>query len=57
MGLQAKALEISMKLGASPIQDTNLGVHQIQSQLASLYMELQDLKKGKEVENETHMEV
>lgn len=37
---QAEPLEIAMKLEASPIQDMNLGVQQIQSQLASLHMEL-----------------
>lgn len=54
--MQAKSLEISMKLEASPIQDTNLGVQQIQSQLASLHMDLQSLKKGK-VQNETRVDV
>lgn len=48
-----EALEIDMKLEASPIQDTDLGVKYIQLQLASLHMELQSLKKGKEVEVET----
>lgn len=40
IGTQAKALEISMRLEASLVQDTNMGVQQIQSQLASLHMEL-----------------
>lgn len=39
-----------MRLEASRIQDTNIGVQQIQSHLVSLHMELQSLKKGKEVQ-------
>ena len=57
IGTQAEALEIAMKLEASPIQDMNLGLQQIQSQLASLHMELQSLEKGKEVQNEARTEV
>jgi len=45
---QEKALEIMMRLHASPIQDTNLGVQYIHSQLANLHLELQSLKKDKE---------
>lgn len=56
-GSQVEQLEITMNLEASLIQDTNVGVQQIQAQLASLHMELQDLKNGKEVKSKTHSEV
>lgn len=46
-----------MKLEASPVQDTHTRVPYIQTQLASLHMELQDLKKGKEAQPDTHLEV
>ena len=44
-----KSLEIEMKLKASLVTDTHVGVQQIQSQLAAMHLELQDLKKGKEL--------
>jgi len=47
--MQAEAAEITIRLEASPMQDTNIGVQQIQSQLESLHMELWNLNKGKEV--------
>ena len=47
---RAEALEITMWLEASPIQDMNLGVQQIHSKLESLHLELQSLKKGKETQ-------
>ena len=37
---QAKALEIVMKLEASPIDETSVGMAQIQSQLANLTLQL-----------------
>ena len=46
--LQTKALELAMKLEASPIGDGAAGMVQIQSQLANLTIQLQDIKKGKE---------
>ena len=46
-----------MKLEVSLIQDMNLGVKHIQSQLASMHMELQSLKKGNEVQNEVRAKV
>lgn len=46
-----------MRLHASSIQDTNLGLHEIHSQLASLHLELQSLKKGKETKIEVCAEV
>lgn len=49
---QAKALELVMKIEASPIGDTNASMQQIQIQLANLTLQLQDLKKSKEVREE-----
>ena len=48
IAMQDEALEIVMKLEASPIRDTHAGVQQIQSQLENLTLEIQALKKGKE---------
>ena len=45
---QAKSLEIVMKLEASPFGDTHARVQHRQNQLATLTLELQDLRKGKE---------
>ena len=45
---QMKAIELEMKLEASPIGDGAVGMVQIQSQLANLTIKLQDIKKGKE---------
>ena len=41
-----------MKLEASSIAETSVGMTQIQSQLANLTLQLQDMKKGKEVRQE-----
>ena len=46
--LQMEALELEMKLEASPIGDGAAGMVQIQSQMANLTIQLQDIKKGKE---------
>jgi len=46
-----------MKLEAFPIQYMNIRVKHIQSHLVSLDMELQDLKKQKEIKLETHSQV
>ena len=43
-----EALELAMKLEASPIIDGVVGMVQIQSQLDNLMIQLQDIKKGKE---------
>ena len=43
---QQEALEISMKLETSPVED-NSGIAQIQAQLAAMALELRDMKKGK----------
>ena len=47
---QAEALEIAMKLEASPIAETSARMTQIQNQLAQLTLQLHDIKKGKEVQ-------
>ena len=41
-----------MKLEASSVGDTRSGMMQIQSQLANLTVQLQDIKRGKEVQDE-----
>ena len=41
-----------MKLEASPIVETCVGMAQIHNQLANLTLQLQDIKKGKEVRDE-----
>ena len=45
---QREALEIAMKLEASPIGESAPGMNQIEVQLANLALQLQDIKKGKE---------
>lgn len=46
---QAKALELVIKLEASPIGDNNAGMQQIQSWLINLNLHIHDMKKSKEV--------
>ena len=45
---QTKVLELEMKLESSPTSDGTAGMVQIQSQLDNLMMQLQNIKKGKE---------
>ena len=45
---QLEALEIAMKLEASSVGDIGLENMQIQSLLANLTVQLQDIKRGKE---------
>ena len=45
---QNEALEMAMKLEASPIGETIVGMNQIQAQIANLTLQLQDIKKEKE---------
>ena len=45
---QSEALETAMKLEASPVEETVVGMNQIQAQLANLTLQLQDIKKAKE---------
>ena len=45
---QSEALETAMKLEASPVGETDIGMNQIQAQLANLMLQLQDIKKAKE---------
>ena len=47
---QSEDLEIMMKLEASSIGETVVGMNQIYAQLANLTLQLQDIKK----ENEEH---
>ena len=41
-----------MKLESSPIGDGGIGMMQIQLQLANLMVQLQDIKKGKEAQED-----
>jgi hypothetical protein len=43
---QDEALEISMKLESSPIEESSSGMSQILSQLTSLSLQFEDMKKG-----------
>ena len=45
---QSEALEIAMKLEASPIGENVVGMNQIQAQLENLTLQFQDIKKEKE---------
>lgn len=54
---QEEAVEITMRLEASPVQDKNVGVQQIQPHLESMHMELQSLKIGKEAQPKVCVEV
>ena len=49
---QSEALEIAMRLEASPMSESALGMDQLQQQLVNITLELQSLKKGKEVREE-----
>ena len=45
---QSEALEIAMKLEASPVGETTVEMNQIQVHLANMILQLQDIKKAKE---------
>ena len=49
---QTEELELEMKLEASPIGNGTVGMIQIQSQLANLTIHLQDIKRGREVQED-----
>lgn len=55
--MQGEALEIAMRMDASPIHDMILGVQQIHSHLEILHMELQSLKKGWEAQSKVRAEI
>jgi hypothetical protein len=44
---QAEALEITMKLEATPVGESNPGMSQILNQLTSLSLQVDDMKKEK----------
>ena len=48
IAMQSEALDIVMKLEASPIEESVVEMNQIQVQLANLTLQLQDIKKCKE---------
>ena len=45
----SEVLEIIMKLEASQVWETQVGMNQSQSQLANLMIQLQDIKKGRDI--------
>ena len=45
---QSEALEIAMKLEASPVGESMVGMNQIQARLSNLMLQLQDIKNSKE---------
>ena len=47
---QIKALEIGMKLEVSLVGESGARTTQIQSQLANMSTQIQDIKKGKEID-------
>ena len=47
---QIEDMEIAMKLESSVVGDTDLGIMQIRSQLDNLIVQLQDIKRGKKVQ-------
>jgi hypothetical protein len=52
LNTQDEALEMAMKLEASPLAETSAGMSNLQNQLANLTLQLHEIKKGKEVEHE-----
>ena len=50
--LETEALELVMKLEASPIGDGAVGMVQIQLELSNLTLQIQDIKKGKEAQDD-----
>lgn len=57
IGTQAKALEITMRLHEKLMQDTNLVVQQIQTQLQNLCLEFQSMNKDRAVRLKVQEEV
>ena len=45
--MQDDALEMAMKLEASPLAESSTGMETLQNQLANLTLQLHELKKGK----------
>lgn len=54
---RAEALEITMRLHETPMQDVNLGVQQIHMELLNLCLEMKSLKKDKTTRREAREEV
>ena len=49
---QDEALEMAMKLEASPLAETSTGMTSLQNQLANLMLQMHEIKKGKEIAQE-----
>ena len=49
---QTEALETTMNLESSMIGETGVGMMQSHSQLPNLMVQLQEIKKGKEIQEE-----
>lgn len=56
IGTHAESLEIVMTLHETSMQDANLGVQQIHTQLQNLHLEMQSLKKDRRARLEAHEE-
>jgi hypothetical protein len=50
--LQSEAPEITMRLEASPVSNSTMGMDQLQKQMVNVTLEQQSLKKEKEVREE-----
>ena len=48
--MQDDALEMAMKLEASPLAEISAGMTKLQNQLANVTLQLHEIKKGEEVE-------
>ena len=46
---QDEALEMAMKLEASPLAETSTGMTNLQNQLANLMLQMHEIRKGKEI--------
>jgi len=54
---QEKALEISIRLHETLMQDPNLGVQQIHVQLKNIFLEMQSLKQDRTIQSEVRKEI
>ena len=50
--MQDEALEMEMKLEASPLAETSTAMKNLQNQLANLMLQMHEIKKGKEIAQE-----
>ena len=50
--MQDEALEMAMKLEASHLAETSIGMKNLQNELANLMLQMHEIKKGKEIAQE-----